>query len=290
MNDIFTQLKHKYQYGSIVEKLIFINIFLFVITYFLGGIGSLMGTNGNIFYTWLALPSYLTEFLVKPWTIISYGFLHGDGLAINTINGFIHILFNLIFLHYIGNLFLDYFVPKKLLSFYLWGTFIGGVFFLLGYSLFPALQYHNTSLVGASSGIMAILVGLTTYIPNYELKLRFIGFVKLWKIALVFIVLDLILISDGNTGGHLAHLGGALYGFLAVFYRNNISLTNPFKNIFKKKSPLKTSYKSSKTKKGTSTPSDVQQKINLILEKISKSGYDSLNKEEKEFLFQQGKK
>ncbi|MDO3695008.1 rhomboid family intramembrane serine protease [Wenyingzhuangia sp. chi5] len=281
MNDIFAQIKHKYQYGSVVEKLIFVNIAVFILTYLLGSLGWLFGSNGNVFYTWLALPASVDAFLIKPWTLITYGFMHG---------GFIHLLFNLIFLYYIGNLFVDYFIPKKLLSFYLWGTVFGGLIFIFSYNYFPALQSQNATLVGASSGIMAILIGLTTYMPNYELKLRFIGFVKLWVIALIFVALDLVQLPDGNAGGHLAHLGGALYGFLAIYYQNKISFSNPFKNTFKRKSPLKTSYKSTNKRKPTPTPSEVQQKINIILEKISKSGYDSLSKEEKEFLFQQGKK
>ena len=281
MNDIFTQIKQKYQYGSLVEKLIFINIAVFIITYLLGSLSWLMGTQENIFYTWLSLPANLSEFILKPWTILTYGFMHA---------GFIHLLFNLIFLYYIGNLFVDYFIPKKLLSFYLWGTVFGGALFIFSYNSFPTLQHQNATLVGASSGIMAILVGLTTYMPNYELKLRFVGYVKLWVIALIFIALDLIQLPDGNAGGHLAHLGGALYGFLAIYYQNKFSFSNPFKASFKKKSPLKTSYKSNIKKKTTPTPSEIQLKINIILEKISKSGYDSLSKDEKSFLFQQGKK
>ncbi|NIJ45097.1 membrane associated rhomboid family serine protease [Wenyingzhuangia heitensis] len=282
MKNIINQLKNKYQTGTLVEKLIFINIGLFILTYFIDSLGTLMGSHGNVFFEWLALPADLNSFVTKPWTLITYGFMHG---------GFIHILFNLIYLFYIGNLFTDYFIPKKLLTFYLMGTIFGGIVFMVSYSYFPALQQQNATLVGASSGIMAILIGLTTYMPNYQLKFRFIGYVKLWIIALVFVGLDLINLADNNTGGHLAHLGGALYGFLAIYYQNSFKFKNPFKNLFKKKSPLKTSYKSTSRKntRPTST-ADNQQKINSILDKISKSGYDSLSKEEKEFLFQQGKK
>lgn len=282
MKDIIAQLKHKYQTGSLVEKLIFVNIGLFILTYFIGNLGWLMGSQGNVFFEWLALPADLNSFITRPWTLVTYGFMH---------SGFIHILFNLIYLFYIGNLFTDYFIPKKLLNFYLMGTIFGGILFMVSYSYFPALQQQNATLVGASSGIMAILIGLTTYMPNYQLKFRFIGYVKLWVIALIFVGLDLINLADNNTGGHLAHLGGAAYGFLAIYYQNSFKIKNPLGNLFKKKSPLKTSYKSTTRKTNKQANSqDTQQKINSILDKISKSGYDSLSKAEKEFLFQQGKK
>lgn len=280
MNQIFSQLKQKYQTGSLVEKLIFVNIIVFILTYFIGGVGSFFYNQNNFFLDWFSLPANLSYFIERPWTVVTYGFLHGD---------FFHLLFNLIYLFFIGNLFLDYFTPKKLLNFYLMGTIFGGVLFLVSYNYFPALQNTRATLVGASSGIMAILVGLTTYMPNYELKFRFIGFVKLWIVTLIFIGIDLISLSDNNTGGHLAHLGGALYGFLAIYYGTNFKISNPFKKLFQKKSPLKTAYKSKTTKKADTTH-DTQQKINVILDKISKSGYESLSKDEKDFLFQQGKK
>jgi len=282
MDDIIAKIKYKFQTGTLVEKLIFINIAFFILTYFLGNLGALMGSQENFFLKWLSLPAHLNSFILKPWTIISFGFMH---------SGFVHLLFNIFSLFYIGNLFTDYFTPKKLLNFYLMGTLFGGLLFIVSYSYFPVLQQQNATLVGASSGIMAILIGLTTHMPNYQLKFRFIGYVKLWMIALLFIGLDLVNLADNNTGGHLAHLGGAAYGFFAVYYKNNFNLIVFLNNLFKKKSPLKTSYKSTIKKETKPTTSEETQiKINSILDKISKSGYESLSKEEKNFLFQQGKK
>ncbi|MGY5351328.1 rhomboid family intramembrane serine protease [Wenyingzhuangia sp. IMCC45533] len=282
MKAIFSQIKYKYQSGSIVEKLIAMNIVFFILTYFVGGLGHLFNQSGNIFYQYLALPASFSMFLLKPWTIVSYGFLH---------SGFIHLLFNLITLYYIGNLFLDYFIPKKLLTFYLLGTIFGGVLFMLGYSYFPALRNSNSTLVGASAGVTAILVGLATYAPKYEIKFRFIGYIKLSYIAIGFVVWDLISLGTTNTGGHLAHLGGALYGFLVVYYDGYFKLPSfKQKNIFKKKNPLKTSYKSTHRKNTQNSSTDNQEKVDKILDKISKSGYESLSKEEKAFLFKQGKK
>jgi membrane associated rhomboid family serine protease len=230
------------------------------------------------------MPSDFNKLLFKPWTILTYGFLH---------NGFLHILFNLIILYYIGNLFIDYFTQKQLLSFYIYGTLFGGLLYLFSYNFFPALIHTDATLTGASAAVMSIFIGIATYIPNYEINLRFIGFVKLWKLAAIFVVLDLIQIPVGNAGGHLAHLGGALFGFFYIkqMSKTSIKITNPFSEFFKKKSTLKTVYKSKKrTVDSNISKKTNQQKVDVVLEKISKSGYESLNQEEKDLLFRQGKK
>jgi len=276
-------LLHKYSQGTIVEKLIYINVGAFLVTFLLNSFGYLFQSNSTIVMDWFGMPSHIDNLIIQPWTIITYGFLHG---------GFFHLLSNLIVLYYIGNLFIDYFTQKQLLSFYLFGTVFGGLLYLVSYTIFPALQNTNATLVGASAAVMAIFIGLATYIPNYELNLRFIGYLKLWKLAAFFLVLDVIQIPSGNAGGHLAHLGGALFGFTYMnqIRKGNISIfiKNPFSFLFTKKSNLKTVYKSKKktVKKPTKTN---QQQIDTILDKISKSGYESLNQNEKNILFKQGK-
>lgn len=278
------QILNKYQQGTIVEKLIYINVAAFVLTFLLNSFGYLFQVESNIVMDWFAMPSNIDAFLLKPWSILSYGFLHG---------GFFHLLSNLIVLYYIGNLFLDYFTPKQFLSFYLFGTIFGGLLYLISYTFFPAFENSNSILVGASAAVMAIIIGIATFMPNYELNFRFIGFVKLWKVAGVFILLDVLQIPSSNAGGHLAHLGGALFGYLYMTQMrkgtNSTSIKNPFSSFFTKKSNLKTVYKSKKktTKRNTKTN---QQKIDAVLDKISKSGYDSLNQEEKNLLFKQSKK
>jgi membrane associated rhomboid family serine protease len=233
---------------------------------------------------WFSLNSDVDFFITKPWTIISYGFLHAD---------FIHILFNLIVLYYFGNLFIQYFTPKQLLTFYLLGTFVGGLFFLLSYSYFPLFSNQTVPLVGASAGVSAIIVGIATYMPNYQLKLRLIGFVKLWHLAGIFVLLDVLQLAGNNAGGHFAHLGGALFGFLYVSQASNtnIKIFDRIGALFSfKRKPMKTVYKSKKAQpKKQANTTYKQQKINAILDKISKSGYDTLSKEEKDFLFKQGK-
>jgi len=275
------QILNKYQQGTIVEKLIYINLALFLLTFLMNTLGFLFKSDGNFILDWFSMPSDIDQFIFKPWTIISYGFLHG---------GFFHILSNLIVLYYIGNLFIDYFSQKQLLNFYILGTIFGGLLYLVSYTIFPALKESNSTLVGASSAVMAIFIGIATYIPNYELNFRFIGFVKLWKLAAIFVVLDLIQIPSGNAGGHLAHLGGALFGFIYMqqIRTGSISFKNSFADFFSKKSNLKTVYKSKK-KTTKATQKTNQEKIDVVLDKISKSGYESLNQEEKNLLFKQGK-
>ncbi|MDG2281146.1 MAG: rhomboid family intramembrane serine protease [Flavicella sp.] len=283
---------NKYNQGTIVEKLIYINVGAFLLTFLLNSFGYLFQSNSNLVMNWFSMPSNIDYFITRPWSIISYGFLHA---------GFFHILTNLLVLYYIGNLFIDYFTQKQLLSFYLFGTVFGGLLYLVSYTIFPALQNTNATLVGASAAVMAIFIGIATYIPNYEINIRFIGFVKLWKLAAFFVGLDLIQIPSGNAGGHLAHLGGALFGFIYMsqIRKGTLSFTikNPFSSLFSKRSNLRTVYKAKRkkaetknSKQSTSNRPTNQQQIDAILDKISKSGYDSLNQEEKNLLFKQGKK
>ena len=167
------------------------------------------------------------------------------------------------------------------------------VVYILSYNYFPALQKNTAYLVGASAGVTAILVGLATKIPNYALRFRFIGNIKLWHIAVGFILLDIIQLPISNTGGHLAHLGGALTGFLLTNQVNKgKNLSQFFSNIFKskKEKPLKTVYKNPKATNNIKNDNARQRKIDEILDKISKSGYETLTKEEKDFLFSVGKK
>ena len=233
---------------------------------------------------WFSLDASTDSLITKPWSLISYGFLH---------EGFIHIIFNLIALYFIGNLFIDYFTQKQLFTFYLLGTFFGGLFYLFSQNYFPLFEGKTTTLIGASAGISTIFIGISTYMPNFELKIRFIGFVKLWYLAAIWVSLDVLGLTGENAGGHFAHLGGSIFGFLYINKVRNRKF-NIFKKLFSiftpKKKPLKTVYKSTNnTKTNSNTKDFTQKKIDIILDKISKSGYDTLTKEEKEILFKQGK-
>lgn len=283
MNNL-KNLKSKFDSGTIVEKLIYINIFIFLFTLFISVFQDLFKNDTNFLIQWFSLDASTDSLFTKPWSLISYGFLH---------EGFIHIIFNLIALYFIGNLFIDYFTQKQLFTFYLLGTFFGGLFYLFSQNYFPLFEGKTTTLIGASAGISTIFIGISTYMPNFELKIRFIGFVKLWYLAAIWVSLDVLGLTGENAGGHFAHLGGSIFGFLYINKVRNRKF-NIFKKLFSiftpKKKPLKTVYKSTNnTKKNSNTKDFTQKQIDIILDKISKSGYDTLTKEEKEILFKQGK-
>ncbi len=285
MNTLLEKIQHRFKSANIVEQIIYINVLFFFITFLFKAFASLMLWNEGLLNNWFALPAEFGRFINIPWSLITYGFLHG---------GFLHILFNSILLFYFGNLFLDFFSKKQFLNYYFLGIMAGGIVFMLSYNYFPALKNDRSYLIGASAGIMAIVIGIATKIPNYAMHFRFIGAIKLWYIAVGFVLLDVIQIPiDQNTGGHLAHLGGALIGFLLTNqFQSNKKSSSPFSNVFKskKQKPLKTVYK--KTKPVTSSQNDPsqQRRIDEILDKISKSGYETLSKEEKDFLFSVRKK
>jgi membrane associated rhomboid family serine protease len=223
------------------------------------------------------LPSNTEEIIKQPWSLVSYMFIHDN---------FIHLIFNLIWLHFGGKLFLQYLNQKQLLNTYIIGGLSGGILFIIAFNYLPALIpfSENAKALGASASVLAIFFAIATHIPNYQVNIPFIGYVKLKHIALIYITLDFLNIPSGNAGGHIAHLGGAIFGFFYIkkfIHRSVKNEKNQFysylKNIFNfQKSNIKKNYK--------------MKEIDLILEKISKSGYNSLTKTEKELLFKSSKK
>ena len=281
----FSNLYQNFTSRNIVEKIIAINIVLFVLTYLFNTLSFLFNIDQNLIVEWFSLQPDFEMLLYRPWTIVSYGFLH---------IGFFHIVFNLLFLFYFGNLFLDFFNARQFMVYYLLGIVAGGLIYMLAYNYLPALKTQQTVLVGASAGVTAIVIGISSHIPQYSLHFRFIGKIKLLYIAIGMVVLDLVQIPAGNAGGHLAHLGGALLGFLMTsYFGQGTHLISWLEQLFtpKDKTPLKTVYRNKKeTPQRKSNKNHDQAKIDSILDKISKSGYNTLSKEEKDFLFNQGKK
>lgn len=284
-------LKYQFAKLTIAEKLIAINVLVFLIN---GIFTFLLGLPKNSIVQWFELPKDLFEFIAQPWSIVTYSFFHGD---------FWHILNNMLVLHFSGKILLNLFGTKKFINVYFLGVIFGGLFFLLSYNVFPVLMEVNSVLIGASAGVTAILIFVCAYIPNREVRL-FVFNIKLWYIGAFWVLLNLIQIPNGqNVGGLIAHLGGALLGYL---YARQLtkgkdigagfeSLLNSIANMFRgkeKKAPLRTVYR----KKKTATKDKIvyekenrQRKIDSILDKISKSGYESLSKDEKDFLFKAGK-
>lgn len=281
-----SNLYQNYLSRSIVEKIIIINVAIFVLTYLFNTLSFLFQIDGNFIVNWFSLQPDFNLLLFRPWTIISYGFLHV---------GFFHILFNMLVLYYFGNLFMDFFNSRQFLTYLILGIIGGGLIYMLSYNYLPGLKTQESLLLGASAGVMAIVIGISSHIPHYSLRFRFIGNIKLLYIAVFFVTLDVVQIPAGNAGGHLAHLGGSILGFMLTKYfnqgRNFIAW---FEGLLVKKDkrPLKTVYKSKErpSYQRKETKTEQQKRIDSILDKISKSGYDTLTKEEKDYLFKAGKK
>ncbi len=284
-------LKYQFVRLSIAGKLIAINVAIFIVN---GLINFLFGLRSDAVMQWFELPKDFFDFMTQPWSIFTYSFFHG---------GFWHLFWNMMVLYFASRIFLNLFGDRRFINVYFLGVLMGGLLFLLSYNVFPALVGIQTALIGASAGVTAVLIFVCAYIPNQEVRLIFFN-VKLWYIGVFIVLIDLIQIpSSGNAGGHLAHLGGALLGY---FYARQLlhgkdigegfsSLLDKISNLFRKrekKPPLKTVYRKKRSQASSGVDYDKesrQRKIDSILDKISKSGYESLSKAEKDFLFKAGK-
>lgn len=278
-------LRYQFARLSIAEKLIVANILVFLVDGLLKALMDLQLSN------WFLLPKDFIEFIGQPWSLVTYSFFHA---------GFMHIFWNMVMLYFSSRIFLNLFDGQRFLNVYFLGVIVGGLVFLFSYNVFPTLLNTNTALIGASAGVTAVLIFVCAYIPNQEVRVFFFN-IKLWYIGAFFVLVDLIQIPyGGNIGGRLAHLGGAFLGYIYARQLMNgkdigggfAKLMNGIANFFKpkKKSPLKTVYKKqSADSKAAYDRQARQRKIDTILDKISKSGYESLSKEEKDFLFKAGK-
>lgn len=288
--NLWDEIKESFREGSALTRLIYINLGLFLLIrianvfYFLAGAEFPM-------IEWLALPADLQSIATKPWTLITYMFLHFD---------FLHILFNVLWLYWMGKIFLGYFDQKKLIAIYLLGGIAGGLFYIVGYNFFDVFSQNlaQSRLLGASASVIAIVTALAMYVPNHTIHLLFIGPVKMKYIALLSVLLFVIGIASTNSGGNLAHLGGAFYGVIYILQlrrgfdpAKGVSwILNRFQKLFTPQPKVKIIYKKPVDDiEYNKVKNHDQTRMNEILEKISKSGYGSLSKEEKEILFKMGK-
>lgn len=225
------------------------------------------------------LPASLGTLLTQPWSLLTYMFLH---------DGFFHILFNMLWLFWIGNILHEYLGNRKVYEAYFGAGIVGAILFLLCMNVFPVFKstIDITYALGASAGVLGIVVAAATLLPNYPIHLMLFGAVKLKYIALVTVLLDLVNLPLNNAGGHIAHLGGAIFGFVYIkyLYQDKYLLPAFIRNLFTKKSTMKIHYRTTYLK-GEPHSKPSQEEVDLILDKISKSGYDSLSKKEKEQLF-----
>lgn len=291
--NVFDDLKLQFRIGDVTTKLIYWNVALFVVPMLFFGLLQLFKIRID-YLDFVSLSTVPRALLWKPWSVISYAFFH---------NGIFHILFNMLMLNFSGKLFTTFFTQKQLLNLYIVSAIFGGIVYIISYMIFPALANSTVSMVGASGAVMAILVATASYQPTMEIRLLLIGNVKLVYFVLFLLILDLIQLPMNNTGGHLAHLGGAFFGYFYVKQIQNgtditkwlgwcISYCTTF-GMTKKTTPFKSVHVNprkpvQKSESKIITKDQTQQKIDLILDKISKSGYDSLDPQEKEFLFKMG--
>ena len=206
--------------------------------------------------------------------MLTYGFLHGS---------FSHIFWNMIILYYLGNILQNVFGEKLIINLFVSGIIVGGLTYLLSYNLFPVFKGVNSVMIGASAGVMSFLFFLAAYSPQFQIRIIFFD-IKILYVALFLLIYDIIQIPLNNSGGHIAHIGGALWGY---YYSINYNKGNDFVNsiiLYFKKDKKTNIY--SKSNKHYNFD---QKKIDDILDKISGSGYDSLTKSEKEYLFKVGK-
>lgn len=294
---IWEDIKWQFRYGGPLVSLILINIGVFIFCGFLGFADWIFKTSlVSTIFRWFSDHSSIAGFTHHPWGIITGMFLH---------TGFLHILYNMLFLYWFGSIVQDYIGKRRVLPIF----FFGGIFStLLSIPFYYLINHFSPNFipdegVGASAGVMSIVLAAATLVPDNEISFILVGRVKIKWIAFTYILLDIISIPNENPGGHIAHLGGALFGFIYIrLLQNGTDLARPFytvsdffTSLFTKKSTLKVEYKkeyaySSGKQQRTITPPSAdtiskQEKLDAILDKINRSSYDSLTKEEKEFLF-----
>lgn len=290
MTSLQFDIKDKLKRLDVFEKIIAVNVIIFILGWVISKTLNVFRDNSLL---WLELPSDISDFIVKPWSVLTYGFAHYD---------FLHILVNLFVLYFVSKMVLNLFSTQISLNVYFLGILAGGFLYLFVYNIFPKSMVKNVgALVGASAGIRALLIFLCTYLPQKEARLLNFN-IKLWYIGVAIVIIDVLGLFSLNQGGSIAHLGGSILGYLYAkqlvkgtdIGKGFESFSNSITSLFKAKSPLKTVYKNKKKPFAGHNKTEFdefnnQKKIDLILDKISKSGYDSLTQEEKSFLFKSGK-
>ena len=292
MSSIIEDIKKNFSSGNALTKLIYINVGVFLLVQLVYVFSFLFSLPFLTMIDYFSLPANTLLLTKKPWSIITYMFLHKE---------FIHLLFNILWLYFGGQIFLSFFDDKKLISTYVLGGISGAILFIVCFNVFPVFEnaLPNAMALGGSASVLAIIMAIATKSPNYIIRLFLIGNVKLKHIAFFSITLDILSIPQGNAGGHIAHLGGAFFGYLYVkqlnggndmasgFNKTMDYLTSILRNTPK----LKKAYSRKKSNHDFRKEKVQEQaKIDKILDKIAKSGYEGLTKQEKDILFKASKK
>ena len=295
MANIIEEIKQSFSRGNYLTRLIYINAGVFLAVKILSVIFTYVLGISNIWITYLELPAFFQTLIRQPWSIITYMFMHHD---------FIHLIFNLLTLYWFGKIFTDYFSQKQLVGLYFLGGIGGAIFYILAYNFIPNLNSHIflSYLIGASASVMAIIFALVRYIPDEEVNLALIGPVKLKYLGIAMLVLDVIGTTSINAGGSIAHIGGALTGYLFAQFMINSGkdITIPINKIitfindlFRSRQKPKFTVHKNTTKtdeewnmENRNRKRENNEEIDRILDKIKKSGYANLSNEEKKRLFE----
>ena len=280
---LISDISIKFRHLDVLQKTIAVMVVCFILPFFINTFLFLFNLKEFSVLKFFDVSPDINEIIWKPWSIFTYAFFHAD---------LWHLLGNMVILYLSGSVVLNLFGKEKFIKAFLLGIVAGSLTYLVSYNIFPAFNNLKSSMIGASAGVMSVFIFLTSYNPDFRIRLLIFD-VKIIYIATVLLIIDVIQIPSGNSGGHLAHLGGAFIGF---YYQNKISKGEDFAKwilifynfIFKGfNKNKKKNYKAYRKK--TNFNSINQKEIDTILDKISKSGYDSLSKKEKETLFKAGK-
>ena len=299
MADILNDLKRTFQQGNIVVRLIYINVAAFIISTLLSVVLGLFNVNVAEFLRDLYLPADLLQLLRRPWTLITYMFMHA---------GLWHLLGNMLWLYWFGRLFLYFFSAKHLRGLYVVGGLLGALLYIVAYNLFPMFesQLYSATLLGASASVLAIAIATAIREPEYKINLMLIGPVKLKYFALFIVLFDVLYVGSNNAGGHIAHLGGALAGWwFAKGVSQGRDITHwvnvcidAISRLFDKRErkPRRPKMKVHTTNSRTADyeynahKKAQSDEVDKILDKLKKSGYSSLSDEEKRRLFEASKR
>ena len=297
MGSFITDLKNDFRRGSICQQLIYINIGIFVVTALVAIVGMLFNVGKSSWMEWLELPAWLPQFIKQPWSIVTYMFLHA---------GILHLLFNMLWLYSFGQLFLMFFSARHFRGLYFLGGFCGGLLYMVAYNFFPYFEsyLYGSYLLGASASVLAIVIATAVRNPEYRVNLLLFGQVRLKYLALVMIITDLLFVTSNNAGGHIAHLGGALAGWwFAAGLRKGTDVTKWINGAIdwlsggfriqrvSKKPKMEVHYGGrAKDYEYNARKKEQNEEVDRILDKLKKSGYQSLTTEEKKRLFDASKR
>jgi len=298
---LWDEIKESFRRGNYLSRLIYINVAVFLILLVISAISYLLKNQliSEKTISFLAVPASLKVLLIKPWTVITYMFTHKD---------IWHILFNMLWLYWFGRIFLEYLDQKKLVAVYLLGGISGAIVYVLSFNIFPVFdeQIASSVAIGASASVMAVVIAIAAYVPNYTLNLFLFGRIRIIYIALTIFILTSVMDFSVNSGGKLAHIGGGIFGYLYILNMKKgrdigkgiNRIIDSIATLFRPGKKMKVTYKKQASDYGykasdydyNKAKAERQAKINIILDKISKGGYDSLTKEEKEILFKESQK